>query len=60
MQEIKKPITRKEKEDYLLDGLFKLELAEDTPRFRANISKLSDFLLDVKIESLDMLLEDDD
>ena len=49
---------RQEKEEYLVTTCDKYGFREDTKEFREGVSKFSDYLLDIKIDSLNDLLED--
>lgn len=51
-------MTRQEKEEYLVTNCDKYGFRADTKEFREGISRFSDYILDVKIESLNDLLED--
>lgn len=52
-------MNRKEKEEYLVKKCSENRFREDTPAFREGVSKLSDLILDTKIETLDMLLKEE-
>ena len=51
-------MTRQEKEEYLATTCHKFGFREDTKEFRDGVARFSDFILDIKIESLNDLLED--
>jgi hypothetical protein len=51
-------MTRQEKEDYLVETCDKYGFREDSKEFRDGVSKFSDYILDLKIDSLNDLLED--
>lgn len=53
-------MNRQEKEEYLVTICHKYGFREDTKEFREGVSRFSDMLLDIKIESLNDLLEDEE
>lgn len=53
-------MTRQEKEEYLVTTCHKYGFRKDTKEFREDVSRFSDVLLDIKIETLNDLLEDEE
>lgn len=51
-------MTRQEKEEYLVSTCDRYGFRVDSKEFREGVSRFSDFILDVKIESLNDLIED--
>ena len=50
-------LSRKDKENYLIETCAKHGFREDTPEFRKGVAKISDTALEIKLESLKMILE---
>ena len=51
-------MNRQQKEDYLVTTCDKYGFRKDTKEFREGVSRFSDVLLDIKIETLNDLLEE--
>ena len=52
-------MNRQEKEEYLVTTCDKYGFRDDTKEFREGVSNLSEYELDLKIDSLNDLIEDE-